>query len=344
MIAHLDMDCFFAACEEKYNPELKGEAVVVGALPTDKRGVVATANYKAREFGIHSAMPISKAYRLCPNAKFVKPTFGIYKKESEAVMNIIRRYSPIVRQVSVDEAYFDLSHYEDNFENVAKRIQSEILTLTKLTCSIGLCESKYVAKIASDFRKPFGITQVKNICEFLEDLPVQKMSGIGRVARARLNTCGVKTIGDLARYDTCTLLEHFGKWGLHFQRIARGLDSTGVNVNRGIAKSVSRERTFQEDRDIDECNEVISKLCKVLKNDLKKLNYKTVSIKIRYSNFSTITRDRSLGHHHNDEGTIKKIAMSLIDKVSRDKKVRLLGIKLSNLCLKNNIQRTLLDY
>lgn len=334
------MDCFFAACEEKYSPDIKGKPVIIGALPTDKRGVVATANYEARKYGIHSAMPITKAHHLCPSAIFIRPSIGRYKEESKNVFSILKRYSKIISQVSIDEAYFDIS-YAPNPHFVAKSIQAHILKETGLTCSIGIAQSKYVAKIASDFKKPFAITYVKSPKEFLHPLKVGKISGVGKVTRKKLNTLGIYTVGDLAAYDTQVLQDKFGPWMIHFQKIARGLDKTAISLNRSSRKSFSKERTFQEDKTFEECKYVIPTIAAKLFQETGNISYKTVSIKVRYANFITFTRDFSLNHPHNDAKTIERVALNLFNKTNKQSKVRLIGVKLSNLKTTQLIQKTI---
>jgi len=346
VIAHVDMDCFFAACEEKYDPTLKGKPVMIGALPSDIRGVLATANYEARKFGVHSAMPVSIAYRKCPTGVFLRPTFRRYKEESEKVMSVLREHSSLLVQVSVDEAYLDISYecMTDSPRDVAHEIRKKVLEATGLSCSIGVAESKYVAKIASDFKKPGGVTVVDNMQSFLAPLSTRKMPGIGKVSHRNLQERGINTLGDLAQCDTFFLIEHLGKWAAHFQRIALGNDFTGIEIRRGIQKSTSRERTFQTDRQVEECEKLIPSLASTLIDDLNGKCFRTVSIKVRFSDFSTFTRDLSLHIPRNDAPTIERTALHLLEKMKIEEEIRLFGIRLSTLSKETYIQKIIPDY
>ena len=346
VIAHVDMDCFFAACEEKYDPTLKGKPVMIGALPSDVRGVLATANYEARAYGVHSAMPVRIAYRKCPKGIFIRPTFRRYKEESEKVMSVLHKYSSILVQVSVDEAYLDISYecMKKDPEEVAHEIRNQVLKETSLSCSIGVAESKYVAKIASDYKKPGGVTIVHNMESFLAPLNTKKMPGIGKVSQKKLEDRGVITLGDLAACETFFLLEHFGKWAIHFQRIAQGEDTTAIQMRKGIQKSTSRERTFQTDQEVSYCKKIIPSLAQTLCVDLDGNCYKTVSIKVRFSDFSTYTRDLSLHIPRNDSSTIERTALHLLEKMKIQEEIRLFGIKLGNLSKEKYIQKIIPDY
>jgi len=332
IIAHLDMDCFYCSCELKKRPGLKGFPIVVGS--TGYRGVASAANYEAREKGVYSATPISEARKLCPRAVFLPVDMSYYKSESRKIMSILKDFSDDMQQVSIDEAYMDLTEFYKGFtdkKKMAKNIQDRILKETGLCCSIGMANSKVVAKIASDFRKPFGITVVDDAKEFLNPLPIESLPGIGKVTKKNYHRNGVMTIGDLANMDRFSVLDKFRIQGVRYLNIALGLDRSIIR-HRGLSKSVGRERTFSEDiGDWDEIKNKLNNLCKRVYIDLKDYYFKTVSIKVRYSDFSTITRDVTLNTATQSEEAIMDSVNSLIDNCRSDKDIRLVGVKLSNL-------------
>ncbi|MBR9699377.1 DNA polymerase IV [Candidatus Woesearchaeota archaeon] len=318
MIAHVDMDAFFAAVEEKYNPKLKGKPVIVGALPTQKRGIVSTCNYEARKFGIHSAMPISHAYKRCPKGIYLRPNFRLYIKESRNVMSILRKFSEI-EQVSIDEAYLEIDPKD------TLKIKKEVKKIN-LSCSIGLANSRYIAKIASDYKKPGGIIVVKQPRKFLAPMSIRKIPGIGKKTEKYLNEKGIKTIADLAK-DKYRTLKLMGKWGEHIYNIATGKDRTGL-LHHGPRKSQSVERTYQDDKKQKDCLDDLKKLCKRLK---KYINYefKTVSLKVRFEDFSTITRAKT-----KENPDLEKTALEIFNNIKTKKKIRLIGVRVSNLSRK----------
>ncbi|MFP4403447.1 MAG: DNA polymerase IV [Candidatus Woesearchaeota archaeon] len=385
IIAHIDMDCFFCSCEIKRNEEFKGKPVIVGGL--NFRSVVSAANYEARKFNVHSALPISTAKRLCPEGIFLPVDMAYYKLESKKIMDLLKTITNEIHQVSVDEAYLDLTEYFKKFSDLnemAKFIQKKIKDETKLDCSIGISESKIVSKIASDYNKPKGVTVVLDQKEFLKNLPINKIPGIGKVSLKYYIEKGIKTIGDLVNKDKFWILDNFGMSGINFQNIAKGLDKSKLE-KKEIIKSISRETTLIEDtfdKKILE-NELVELINKVYE-DLKNRYFKTLSIKIRYSNFNTITRDITLKTPVNSkkiiiENTLKLFNVSYSSqnkKITNTKnnytnnynsisnnvtknfnivnddnttnsgynKIRLLGIKLSNLMNEKEIQTNLLDF
>ena len=254
IILHVDMDAFFAAVEMREHPEIRGCPVIVGADPKDGkgRGVVSTASYEARIFGVHSAMPISKAFELCPGGVFVRPHFDLYVQASRDVMEIAKSAAERFEQVSIDEAYLDISMTRDytSARATAVALKEAIRNKTGLTCSIGVAPSKVVAKIASDYRKPDGLTVVEPGCVsgFLSPLPVGKIPGVGRKSRGTLHQLGVRTIGDLSRIDVQELIALFGKWGAVIHDLSLGTDDREVRQEEGY-KSISREITFENDTD-----------------------------------------------------------------------------------------------
>ena len=290
IIMHMDLDAFFAACEIKERPELAGKPVIIGADPKGGRGrgVVSTCSYEAREYSIHSGMPISRAYRLCPHAVFLPVNFELYWQVSSSIMNIARRYADKFQQSSIDEAFLDVSSY-GSFEEagrIAKKLKMDIFEKEKLTCSIGIGPNKLIAKIASDFRKPDGLTAVEenHVKDFLFPLPVRKLQGVGKRTEYILKEWGIDTIGDLANYDRNLLIENFGKWGIYMHLLANGIDDSEVVEEEGI-QSIGREVTFEEDtNDILILNETIDSISEDIYQIIKEngILFKTVTLKIRF--------------------------------------------------------------
>jgi len=339
IILHLDMDSFFASVEIREDPGLSGRPVVVGADPREGRGrgVVSTASYEARRFGIHSGMPISRAFIVCPHAVFIRPHFDKYTQTSARIMEIISECTDRWEQVSIDEAYLDMTHLETYEEAgaVAEELRHTIRERERLTCSVGIAPTKLVAKIASDFKKPDGLTIVRplEVRDFLSPLPVGRIPGIGRVTGTELENLGIQTIGQLAEYDIQTLLARFGRWAVHMQKLAMGLDGGEVRSRERFG-SVSRETTFQEDTaDLSLLATTLDLMAKDLIENLvhERLVFRTVTVKVRYEDFDTHTRSRTLDTYSRDPGTLLRIAGSLLRDLSSGKKVRLIGLRLSSL-------------
>jgi len=339
IIFHVDMDHFFTAIEEREHPEYRGKPVVVGADPKGGkgRGVVSTCNYEARKFGIRSGMPISRAWRLCPDAIYLPVNFKLYGEVSSRIMTILRKYADKFEQWGIDEAFLDVSS-KGSFEEakrLAEKIKMEIRTREKLTCSIGIGPNKLMAKIASDFNKPNGLTLIeeKEAASFLAPLPVRKLLGVGRKTERKLNEIGIKTIGQLASADP-SKLSRFGVWGKQFQLMARGIDHSEVRERPGV-KSISREHTFEEDTsDSDLILKTLDRLGEEVHQDLMNshLFYKTVTIKIRYENFETHTHGKTLPFITNRLKEIQKTSRELIKPfLQPNRKVRLVGIRVSSL-------------
>jgi len=304
IIFHMDMDSFYASVEVQRNPNLRGKPVIIGADPKEGkgRGVVATASYEARKYGVRSAMPISKAYSLCPQGVYLPPDFPVYVKASAAVMKIVRAPGFPSEQVSIDEAFLDVTGtggYPEA-ERFAIELKEQILRDLSLTCSIGIGPSKIVAKIASDFKKPDGLTIVppEKVKDFLAPLAVRKLPGIGPKSEKELIPIGVKTIGDLASLDVQVLLAWFGKGGLYLHELAQGIDDSEVQ-ERGIPRSVSRETTFEEDTDNPErlvatMEDLVHDVHQSLVDE--GLLFRTVTVKVRYTGFITKTKAKSVEH------------------------------------------------
>lgn len=333
------MDSFFASVEMRENPNLIGKPVIVGADPKGGkgRGVVSTCSYEARKYGVHSGMPISRAYKLCSSAVYLPVNFTLYTRASENVMHILRSHAEKFQQVSIDEAYLDVSSI-GSFEaakELALKIKKEILEKEKLTSSIGVGPSKIVAKIASDYKKPDGLTVIEpsQVKDFLSPLPVRKILGVGKKTEAELKNIGIETIGQLANYDIQKLLPQFGKWSVYLRNLANGIDDSEVREEE-ICKSISRETTFEEDTDDPQ---ILNQIMDAIAEDVQKalleegFLFKALSIKVRYRGFITHTRAHTLEHFTDDINVMKDISKSLLKEFLNGKKIRLIGIRLSNL-------------
>ncbi|MCW4045396.1 MAG: DNA polymerase IV [Candidatus Bathyarchaeota archaeon] len=350
IIFHLDMDHFYTAVEEREHPEYAGKPVVVGADPKQGkgRGVVSTSNYEARKVGVKSGMPISRAWRLCPEAVFLQPNFPLYIRVSNEIMAIVRKYADKFEQWGIDEAFLDVTARVKDYaeaEALAKKIKREISEKERLTCSIGVGPNKLTAKIASDFQKPNGLTLVKGseVQQFLEPLPVRKLLWVGRKTEEKLKTLSISTIGELARYDPSVLTEVFGAMGMQMFLNAHGIDRSEVEPRTEV-KSISHETTFQEDTaEADIVLEAMDVLCEeVCKEALnQRLFFKTVAIKVRYDNFETHTRSKTLPFMTARARDLKKSAKGLIQVYLQSRrKIRLIGVRVSAF-VKSEKQKTL---
>jgi len=349
IILHLDMDSFYASVEMEERPQLRGKPVVIGADPKQGkgRGVVMTCSYEARAFGVRSAMPISQAFVLCPHAVFLPPDFPRYVKASAHVMGILKAQGFPTQQVSIDEAFLDLSRLGtfDEASNLATRIKDTIREDLGLTCSIGLAPTKVVAKIASDVHKPDGLTVVEpeNLFAFLAPMPVRKIPGIGKKSEAELFEMGIRTIRDLAEHDIQDLIGRFGRSAIVLQEIAAGIDTSEIKERDGV-KSVSRETTF--DNDTDNESQILATI-DVLAEDVcrnlsdESLHCRTVTLKVRYQGFVTRTKARTLPHYTADPATIRRCAHMLLRDIFDGRKIRLLGIRLSSFDSSGACQMTL---
>ena len=341
IIVHVDMDAFYASIEQLDHPEYRGKPVVVGADPAGGkgRGVVSAASYEARKYGIHSAQPISHAYRLCPDAVFLKPRFQRYHELSIKVMDILREFSPLVEPISIDEAFLDCSGTSKIFGNekqIAVAIRRRISEETGLTASVGVAPNKSVAKIASEMGKPDGIC----VCpsngerEFLSRLPLRYLWGAGKRTIEKLGKMGFKTMGDVAAQDKERLVQELGKAGETLWLLANGIDERAV-VPSHARKSISEETTFGKDTDdMDLVEQVLFRIADRLTRKMRRLDIagRTVTLKIRLEDFATYTRSKTLPHLVNDMKTVRKEATELFRAFyDRSKRVRLIGIGVSNL-------------
>lgn len=337
-IAHVDMDAFYAAVESLDNPALKGQPVIVGALPSSPRGVVSTCSYEARKFGVRSAMPIKEAYKRCPHGIYLRPRMWRYQEMSERIGKILDSFSPIVEFVSIDEAFLDMTgceHFYASLTHMGEEIKKRINNATGLTASVGIAPNRFLAKLASDAKKPDGLTIIsKNDTDnFLLPLPVSKLWGVGTVLTEKLHSLGVKTVSDLRAKSRAWLKSTFGLQGEHLYCLARGIDSTPVQ-SYVEQKSISQERTFMFDITSREpLEQMLAELVYSVAFSLRQkgLYARTITLKIRFKDFSTHTRSRTLENSVNDDLEIFSVAKQLLDKFSFQKGVRLIGVAASNM-------------
>jgi DNA polymerase IV (DinB-like DNA polymerase) len=351
VILHIDMDHFYTAVEERQRPELRGRPVIVGADPKEGkgRGVVLTCNYEARKFGVRSAMPISRAWKLCPEAVYLRPNYEHYENVSNEIMATLREYSDRFEQWGIDEAFLDLTSKVRGYgeaEILAKRIKQDISEKHRLTCSVGIGPNKLVAKIASDHDKPDGLTILREaeVQSFLAPLPVRKLLWVGRKTEQRLLSMGVKTIGDLAGCDPSVLAQKFGLMGTQFYLMAHGIDRSEVEEKCQI-KSASRDVTFEEDTsDSQLILETLDRLSNEIIEDARNRGYffRTVTVRVRYENFETHAYSKTFPVSINRQQDLQKTARQLINAhVEAGRKIRLVGLRVSNLSSSRE-QKTLL--
>jgi DNA polymerase-4 len=339
---HIDMDAFFAAVEEGRNPTLCGKPVVIGGSGNpSKRGVVSTANYEARKYGIHSAMPLRTAFNLCPHAVFLPVDYEAYSAVSEKFKSVLLACTPLMENAGIDEVFLDISELSETPESIAANIKDGIKEKTSLTCSIGIAGNKLLAKIASDMQKPDGLTIIDedDIENKIWPLPIRKLYGIGPKTESYLKSMSIETIGQLAAQPLDTLIENFGEsYGQYLYEASRGIDESEV-ITHWEPKSISRETTFQEDvKNWQVIARTLAQLTKDVVDDLQDEGYaaKTVTIKIRFSDFQTLTRAKTLTGHTDSEEKIRKAAFACLKRVELKKRVRLIGVRATNLEKINN--------
>lgn len=351
IILHMDMDSFYASVEVQRQPELQNKPVVIGADPKGGRGrgVVCTCSYEARAFGIRSAMPVSHAYVLCPHAVFLPPDYHHYSRISDEIMDLIRSFGYRFMQVSIDEAFLDISPCGSYgaAAMLAVKIQEMIKCRFGLTCSVGVAPGKTVAKIASDYKKPNGITVVEpqRVQKFLASLPVRKIPGIGKKSEAELLELGIRTVGDLAASDIQILIGRFGHSAVPLHALALGTDTSELEEYNGV-KSVSRETTF--DSDTDDPGLLVASLdtlaASVHRNlSEESLRCRTVTVKIRYHGFVTRTKSRTLSHFTGSADQIRSCTRALFREMYDGRKVRLIGVRLSSFGKPDRFQMTLVS-
>lgn len=332
------MDAFYASVEQRDNPEYRGKPIVVGGSPEGRGGVVATASYEARKFGVRSAMSSKKAVQLCPHAIFVRPRFEAYKEVSRKIREIFGRYTDLIEPLSLDEAYLDVTTDKLNIGSaieIAQQIKQAIRDELQLTASAGVSVNKFVAKIASDINKPDGLKFIgpSSIESFMEQLPVEKFFGVGKVTAQKMKNMGLHTGVDLKKLTETELTRHFGKVGRFYYNIVRGIDNREVEPHRET-KSLAAEDTFPYDlTTIEEMETELDKIAITVCNRLQhyQLKGRTVTLKIKYSDFKQITRNQSFPTGVSDLETVSATAKRLLAATEpEDKKIRLLGISLSN--------------
>lgn len=331
------MDAFYASVEQRDFPELRGKPLAVGGMP-DGRGVVAAASYEARKFGVRSAMSSRRAIQLCPDLVFVRPRFDVYREVSSNIRDIFKRYTDMIEPLSLDEAYLDVSVDKIGIGSaieIAKKIKKAIKDELGLTASAGVSVNKFVAKIASDYEKPDGLTFIgpSKMIPFLEQLPIEKFFGVGRVTAEKMKGIGVHFGKDLKKFTEHELIRKFGKSGKFFYHMVRGEDHRPVKPDR-IAKSIGIEDTFESDlRETTDMLEELRLLCEKLEKRLavKGKQGRTVTVKIKFSDFTQITRSKTSSYYQNSADDIYAGVQELFEKVDlTEKRVRLLGVTVSN--------------
>jgi len=336
MIIHVDMDAFFASVEQLDNPEIAGQPVIVGG--TSNRGVVATSSYEARKFGVYSAMPVFQARQKCPQGIFIGPRGWRYKEVSIHVMSILSSFSPVIEQVSIDEAFMDVAGCESMFgtpNEIGVKIKQKIKNKLHLTCSVGIAPMKFLAKIASDMDKPDGLTYIApdEVAAFIQTLPVRKISGVGRQTAGHLEKMGIVTLGDVKKYTREEIVAWFGKYGNRLFELANGIDRSEVNVHRPV-KSISTEETLVVDiTDKDRLKKYLLKHSEDVGRQLRGKNRKarTVTLKIKHSDFKQVTRQIKLSCHTFSSEKIFQAAVDLLEIYPLSKLVRLIGVGVSDL-------------
>lgn len=334
-IIHIDMDAFFASIEQRDHPEYRGKPLAVGYAGA--RGVVAAASYEARRYGVHSALSSKTAQRKCPHLIFAHPRFDVYKAVSHQIMEIFEEYTDLVEPLSLDEAFLDVTNNHKNIKSaiqIAKEIKAKIREKTHLTASAGVSFNKFLAKIASDVNKPDGLYVIlpKNAETFIGELVIEKFYGVGKVTAKRMHQLGIKTGMDLRQFSEQQLVTVFGKMGTLFYQYARGIDNRPVEPDR-IRKSIGAENTFMAD--IDQVSVLLLELEKVAQDVAGRIGRadfhgRTVTLKVKYANFTTITRSKTFAAIVEDFDTLYAIGKELLAEVDISPKVRLIGLSVKN--------------
>lgn len=337
-IIHVDMDAYFAAIEQRDFPELRGKAVIVGGA-VGERGVVSTCSYEARKYGIHSAMPATIAHKLCPHGIFVKPRFEAYKEATEKIFSIFREYSDLVQPMSLDEAYIDVTSNKVGISSatlIAKEIKARIKSEVNLTASAGVSYNMFLAKIASDLNKPDGLCVItpKDAIRVLSSLAIGKFHGIGKSTEIQFKNYGIYTGADLLQKELSWLIDTFGKIGYHYYYLVRGIDNRELSTSH-TRKSIGKESTFRVDIDdlrvlFQHLERIVGKLVNKIREE--DIEIKTITIKLRYHNFETLTRGKTLSSYtSNYQDLLRECRRILIDTYDTNRKVRLLGVSFTSL-------------
>lgn len=348
-IIHIDMDAFYASVELRENPHLKGHPVVVAW--DSPRSVICAASYEARQFGLRSAMSVSRAKKLCPHAIYIPPHFDLYRAVSRQVRAIFEQYTSLIEPLSLDEAYLDVTHNLKGIASateVANRIRAEIFETTQLTASAGVAPNKFIAKIASDWNKPNGICVVppKKVMEFLLPLPLEKIPGVGKVTLKKFHQLKMFTIADMAQRSVDELVHHFGKYGFRLHELARGIDERPVE-ERQLAKQISTETTFDEDKPIVQMKGDVHTLCeKLWTQTLRKKRFgRTITVKLKTQQFKVITRSKTFGVAFNNPEDLEKVVLGILRDIYREmpkQLFRLLGVGLSSFNDEDEVQQLVL--
>ncbi|WP_050476325.1 DNA polymerase IV [Herbaspirillum rhizosphaerae] len=357
-IAHLDMDAFYASVELLRYPELRGQAVVIGGRSVHQpvmredgtrefarlrdyvgRGVITTSTYEARALGVFSAMGMMKASQLAPDAVLLPVDFDSYRHYSRLFKKAVAEIAPLIEDRGIDEIYLDLSLHQEDTRALATRIKEAVRAATGLSCSIGIAPNKLLAKICSDLEKPNGLTilAMEDVPVRIWPLPARKINGIGPKAAEKLTALGILTVGDLARADAGLLQDHFGRsYSAWLSNVAQGIDERPVSTS-SEPKSISRETTFERDlharQDREKLSEIFTALCMRVADDLHRKGYvgRTIGIKLRYADFSTVTRDVTLPASVADSATIRRAAGECLRRVPLEQRIRLLGVRVGAL-------------
>lgn len=348
-IIHIDMDAFYASVELRENPHLKGLPVVVAW--DSPRSVICAASYEARQFGLRSAMSVARAKKLCPHAIYIPPHFDLYRAVSRQVRQIFEQYTSLIEPLSLDEAYLDVSHNLKGIASateVANRIRQEIFETTQLTASAGVAPNKFIAKIASDWNKPNGICVVppSKVMAFLLPLPLEKIPGVGKVTLKKFHQLKMFTVADMAQRSVDELVHHFGKYGFRLYELAQGIDNRPVQ-ERQLAKQVSTETTFDEDKLITQMKEDIADLCQSLwQQTLRKKRFgRTITVKLKTQQFKVITRSKTFDVAFNNDEDILQVAKQILRDIYREMPTqyfRLLGVGLSAFNDEDEVQQLML--
>ncbi|MFY9177849.1 MAG: DNA polymerase IV [Caldicoprobacterales bacterium] len=332
-VIHLDMDAFYAAVEQRDHPQYRGKPVVVGGDPKG-RGVVSTASYEARKFGVHSAMSCKRAAELCPGAIFLPVDMDKYKKESRKIHYIFRKYTSIIEPISIDEAFLEIE--DGNAVDIAKKIKEDIYNSTGLTASVGVSYNKFVAKLASDMKKPDGFTVITydDAQRILPELPIRKIWGVGEKTEKELNNIGIFTVKDLLQYDHEFLLKNWGRRAHELLQLCQGIDYSPVQIDQEI-KSMGEETTLKEDTmDLDVLRNYLKDFSLAISGRMsqKGIECRTITVKIKYNDFKIITRGTTLNRATNSPYTLYECASEILDsRVPLVRPVRLIGLQVSNL-------------
>lgn len=348
-IIHIDMDAFYASVELRENPHLKGLPVVVAW--GSPRSVICAASYEARQFGLRSAMSVARAKKLCPHAIYIPPHFDLYRTVSCQIRQIFEQYTSLIEPLSLDEAYLDVTYNLKGIASateVANRIRAEIFEKTQLTASAGVAPNKFIAKIASDWNKPNGICVVppSKVKAFLLPLPLEKIPGVGKVTLKKFHQLKMFTIADMAQRSVDELVHHFGKYGFRLYELARGIDERPVE-ERQLAKQISTETTFDEDKLITQMKEDLADLCQTLwQQTLRKKRFgRTVTVKLKTQQFKVITRSKTFDVAFNNDEDILQVARQILGDIYREMPTqyfRLLGVGLSTFNDEEEMQQLML--